>query len=67
VNELKAVSEKRGFPTSSKLSMVTQAELQDDFALMGVRSSLHGKKLELKTKAMNRLLTNQARSYCLNK
>ncbi|KAG0291964.1 hypothetical protein BGZ96_004670 [Linnemannia gamsii] len=35
VNELKAISEKRGFPTSSKLSMVTQVELQDDFALMG--------------------------------
>ncbi|KAK5815532.1 Sds3-like-domain-containing protein [Linnemannia elongata] len=36
VNELKSISEKRGFPTSSKLSMVTQAELQDDFALMGL-------------------------------
>ncbi|KAG0379939.1 hypothetical protein BGX24_010924 [Mortierella sp. AD032] len=36
VNELKAISEKRGFPTSSKLSTVTQAELQDDFALMGL-------------------------------
>lgn len=39
VIELKAISEKRGFPTSSRLSMVTQVELQDDFALMGVRSS----------------------------
>jgi len=39
VNELKSISEKRGFPTSSKLSMVTQAELQDDFALMGVSFS----------------------------
>ncbi|KAK3830085.1 MAG: Sds3-like-domain-containing protein [Linnemannia elongata] len=36
VNELKSISEKRGFPASSKLSMVTQAELQDDFALMGL-------------------------------
>jgi predicted RNase H-like nuclease (RuvC/YqgF family) len=38
-NELKAICEKRGFPTSNKLSVVTQAELQDDFALMGVGSS----------------------------
>ncbi|KAF9545377.1 hypothetical protein EC957_011025 [Mortierella hygrophila] len=36
VNELKSISEKRGFPTSGKLSTVTQAELQDDFALMGL-------------------------------
>ncbi|KAF8934755.1 hypothetical protein BGZ47_010218 [Haplosporangium gracile] len=36
VNELKSISEKRGFPTSTKLSMVTQSELQDDFALMGL-------------------------------
>lgn len=39
VNELKSISEKRGFPASSKLPMATQAELQDDLALMGVSFS----------------------------
>ncbi|KAG0210789.1 hypothetical protein BGX33_004711 [Mortierella sp. NVP41] len=36
VNELKVISEKRGFPTSNTLPMISQADLQDDFALMGL-------------------------------
>ncbi|KAF9922514.1 hypothetical protein FBU30_007352 [Linnemannia zychae] len=40
VHELKAMSEKRCFPASNRLSTVSQAELQDDFALMGMSNLL---------------------------
>ncbi|KAF9095415.1 hypothetical protein BGX23_000552 [Mortierella sp. AD031] len=40
VNELKVISEKRGFPTSNTLPMISQADLQDDFALMGARNDV---------------------------
>ncbi|KAI1317347.1 hypothetical protein EDD11_008527 [Mortierella claussenii] len=40
VNELKAISERRGFPTSSKLRSVSSAELDSDFAALGTTGQL---------------------------
>ncbi|KAG0338607.1 hypothetical protein BG000_003702 [Podila horticola] len=36
VAELKSISERRAFPTSSKLAMVSSIELEDDFSAMGL-------------------------------
>lgn len=38
VAELKGISERRAFPASSKLTMVSSTELEDDFSAMGVSS-----------------------------
>lgn len=38
VAELKGISERHAFPASSKLAMVSNIELEDDFSAMGVSS-----------------------------